>query len=230
MKNANDLSVEETERLAILVEELGESVKAIGKILRHGYESSNPDDSKQTNRQDLEMELGDVHAASIMMYTAKDISQTKVKKYCRKKLTKPYRHLHHQPDHIANPPAMIIVAGSRNWNDYDDFCDHIEKTIKMLGVSNFVIVSGNASRGADAMAIQWADDNSIRWIPFTADWDNLGKRAGFVRNAEMAEVATHLIAFWDFQSNGTKNMIDLALNKEIPTLVFRVKPNVTNEE
>jgi NTP pyrophosphatase (non-canonical NTP hydrolase) len=230
MDNANQLNAAELERLSILVEELGESVKAVGKILRHGYESYNPLDPVQTNRRDLEMELGDVHAASSMMYTAKDISQSRVKKYCRRKLTKPNRNLHHQPDNIVNPPAMIVVAGSRNWNNYTDFCDRLEKAIKMLGVSNFVIVSGNASRGADAMAIKWAESNGVRWVPFTADWDNLGKRAGFVRNAEMAEVATHLIAFFDMNSNGTKNMIELALSKEIPTLVFKVQPDTINQE
>lgn len=230
MNNANNLTPGETERLSILVEELGESVKAIGKILRHGYESHSPENPKDTNRRDLEMELGDVHAASAMMYAAKDLSQRRVKKYCRKKLARPNRYLHHQPDHIANPPAMIVVAGSRSWNDYDEFCDRLEKTIKMLGVSNFVIVSGNARRGADAMAIQWAEENGVRWIPFTADWETLGKRAGFVRNDDMAEVATHLIAFWDMNSNGTKHMVEAALEKDIPVLLFKVQPDSVNED
>lgn len=225
MENFNGLSPAETERLGILVEELGESVQAIGKILRHGYESFNPDDPKDTNRRDLEKELGDVHAISRMMYAAKDLSQTRIAKYARRKLAKPERYLHHQPDHIANPPAMVVVAGSRSWNDYDEFCDRLEKAIKMLGVSNFVIVSGRARRGADAMAIQWASENGYPWIPFDADWDNLGKRAGFVRNGEMAEVASHLIAFWDMNSNGTKNMIELALEKDIPVLMFKVQPD-----
>jgi len=38
----------------------------------------------------------------------------------------------------------------------------------------------------------------------------LGKAAGFIRNAEMAEYADALIAFWDGRSKGTKHMIDLA--------------------
>lgn len=222
MENANGLSSGETERLAILVEELGESVKAIGKILRHGYESHSPDNPKDTNRRDLEMELADVDAAKTMMYAAKDISQMKVKRYCRKKLAKPNRYLHHQPDNIARPPAMIVVAGSRGWDDYDNFCDCLEKSIRMFGVSNFVIVSGQAKSGADAMAIQWAEENNQPWIPFPADWDKLGRQAGYVRNGEMAEAGSHLVAFWDMQSNGTQNMINLALSKDIPTLVFKV--------
>lgn len=225
MGNVNKLTDAELERLSILSEELSESIKAVCKVLRHGYESSNPLEPEQTNRKDLETELGDVSASLEMMYAAKDVSQWRIKKYSRKKLSKQNRYLHYQPENIANPPAMIVVAGSRSWNDYNTFCDRIDKAIKMLGVSNFVIVSGNASRGADAMAIRWAEENGIKWIPFTADWDNLGKRAGFIRNSEMAEVATHLIAFHDMVSNGTRNMIELALSKGIPTLVFTVQPD-----
>lgn len=225
MNNANGLSPAETERLSILSEELGESVQAVGKILRHGYESYNPDNPKETNRLDLEKELGDVYAAASMMYAAKDISRRRVIGSSRKKLSKQNRNLHHQPNDIASPRPMIIVAGSRSWNDYIVFCSLLEKAINMLSISNYVIVSGDASRGADAMAIKWATDNNINWLPFPADWNNLGKRAGFVRNSEMAEVATHLIAFWDGESNGTKNMVSLALDKEIPTLIFKVQPD-----
>lgn len=230
MSRVNELSEAQEERLVILSEELSESVKAVCKILRHGYESYNPNKPDHVNRKDLEMELGDVEAALEMLYTAKDISKTRVKKYRRKKLEKPNRNLHYQPANVINPPAMIVVAGSRSWNDYDSFCDSLEKAIKMLGVSNFVIVSGNASRGADAMAIQWADESGVPWIPFNADWDNLGKRAGFIRNAEMAEVATHLLAFWDGVSNGTKHMVQLAIEKEIPVLMFKVQSEITNED
>ena len=37
MNNFNQLTPAETERLAILAEECGEVIQAVGKILRHGY-------------------------------------------------------------------------------------------------------------------------------------------------------------------------------------------------
>ena len=40
--NFNKLTAAQTERLAILSEELGEAQQAIGKIMRHGYDSCNP--------------------------------------------------------------------------------------------------------------------------------------------------------------------------------------------
>ncbi len=47
----NGLTDAQAERLALLLEELGEAQQAIGKILRHGYESMSPfDETKTTNR------------------------------------------------------------------------------------------------------------------------------------------------------------------------------------
>ena len=54
-----------------------------------------------------------------------------------------------------------------------------------------------------------------------ADWDKHGKAAGPIRNAEMAEVADALIAFWDGQSRGTANMISLAKSKGLSVAVVR---------
>ena len=57
----NHLSPAELERLAILSEEAAEVQKAIGKILRHGYDSYNPDDiGRGSNRLQLQEECGDL--------------------------------------------------------------------------------------------------------------------------------------------------------------------------
>ena len=57
MEHFNNLSPPEDERLAILTEELGESLQAIGKIFRHGYDSDNNGERETTNRTDLMREL-----------------------------------------------------------------------------------------------------------------------------------------------------------------------------
>lgn len=48
----NRLTPAEAERLALLAEECGEAIQAIGKILRHGYESNHPEFT-ETNRTQL---------------------------------------------------------------------------------------------------------------------------------------------------------------------------------
>jgi hypothetical protein len=49
-----NLNPAQAERLAILAEECGEIVQVIGKILRHGFESTHPEGGP-TNRQLLVM-------------------------------------------------------------------------------------------------------------------------------------------------------------------------------
>ena len=96
-KFSNELSDAQAERLAVLIEELGEALQAAGKILRHGYESYNPTvENGVSNRRALERELGDVYAAIQMMGTAEDVSEHGVGRRMieKKQGIKPW--LHHQ--------------------------------------------------------------------------------------------------------------------------------------
>jgi NTP pyrophosphatase (non-canonical NTP hydrolase) len=96
-KFSNQLTDAELERLAFLSEELGEAQQAVGKILRHGYESYNPIvDTGMTNRRELERELGDINAAIFMLVQAKDVSGTAVYKRSDQKVEGVKRWLHHQ--------------------------------------------------------------------------------------------------------------------------------------
>ena len=101
----------------------------------------------------------------------------------------------------------VIIAGGRNFNDYETLKSVCDKTLKYC--TNIEIVSGTA-RGADILGEQYAKEKGYKIIQFPADWDTHGKSAGYIRNAEMAKYADGLIAFWDEKSKGTKHMIDLA--------------------
>lgn len=64
----NELTPAQAERLAILMEECGEVVQIIGKILRHGYDSCSPFGANpETNRQALVRELFDIKAAALLI-------------------------------------------------------------------------------------------------------------------------------------------------------------------
>jgi len=60
----NGLTPAQAERLAMLAEECGEVIQVIGKILRHGYDSSHPSDRTVTNRELLGRELTDLYAVA----------------------------------------------------------------------------------------------------------------------------------------------------------------------
>lgn len=116
----------------------------------------------------------------------------------------------------------IIVAGSRILTHYDYVCKIIDHYTKNL--ENFEIVSGCA-RGVDTLAIKYAKDRNITLHEFPADWDMLGKKAGHLRNAQMANFADALIAIWDGQSRGTKNMIETAKKKGLRIRVVTFNEN-----
>lgn len=103
--------------------------------------------------------------------------------------------------------SRVIVAGGRDFNNYQLLRDKLDYYLQNL--PDIEIVSGGA-KGADALGERYAEENAYPLKIFPADWDNLGKRAGFVRNSEMAEHADYLIAFWDGKSRGTKHMINIA--------------------
>ena len=63
----NQLTPAEAERLAMLADEAGEIVQAVGKILRHGYESYHPENPNTNNRDLLAMEITDLLAVIEMM-------------------------------------------------------------------------------------------------------------------------------------------------------------------
>ena len=66
------------------------------------------------------------------------------------------------------------------------------------------------------------NDNYKKKI-FPANWDLYGKKAGYLRNIEMANYALEkngmLFAFWDGLSKGTKHMIDIAKKCSLETRV-----------
>ena len=121
---------------------------------------------------------------------------------------------------MSKPDFKAIIAGTRDFSDYEllrQKCDTILSSKKMA--CDIVIVSGTA-RGADRLGEQYARERGYRIERYPADWDRDGNSAGPIRNAKMADNAHALIAFWDGNSRGTKNMIDLARTKGLAVRVI----------
>ena len=97
MEHFNQLTPAQAELLALLAEECGECIQAIGKILRHGYASANPLLASPTNNADaLAKEMGDVRAAMILLCDAGPVSKEQVHFNADLKLANVGRWLHHQ--------------------------------------------------------------------------------------------------------------------------------------
>ena len=102
---------------------------------------------------------------------------------------------------------ILAVVGSRKFKD-------IELLVKVLDTylecyPDLQIVTGDA-KGADTFAIAWARANGIRYDSLVPEWDRYKKRAGFMRNQDIWELADEGVAFWDGESKGTKHSIHLS--------------------
>lgn len=94
-KNFNGLTAAQTERLVILQEELAESIQAVSKIMRHGYQSVRPGASATSNRLHLQDELGHVQNAITMLVNAKDLSREAINAQELHKSVNIGKYLHH---------------------------------------------------------------------------------------------------------------------------------------
>lgn len=146
----------------------------------------------------------------------------------------------------------IIIAGSRFFEDYNLFEStmfkvlfHLNKEYPQYNIlvinkeerlfkinpCSLEIISGMA-KGADTLAVRFANKYNLALKEFPADWNNLNVSscrvitnsygsynalAGHKRNRDMAVYASSddafgvLVLFWDGKSKGSKNMKNQAV-------------------
>ena len=125
----------------------------------------------------------------------------------------------------------IIIAGGRDFKNQklleEETIKYILDTLGKGRRNEITIVSGGA-KGADKLGEEFAKKFGLKLKIFPADWGNLGKAAGHIRNKQMLDFASeedgHLIAFWDGKSRGTKNMIEIS--KKIKVKIVEYKTEV----
>lgn len=113
-----------------------------------------------------------------------------------------------------------IIAGGREILDYTLVLNAIRES--KFDITE--VVSGMA-KGVDTLAVQFANENDLVITPFFADWNTHGRAAGPIRNRQMAEYGEALIAVWDGESRGTKNMIEEATKRGLKVYVYHVQRN-----
>ena len=130
------------------------------------------------------------------------------------------RHTSFPQQILSFSGLRTVVAGSRtaglinviNAIDSAEFKNQIS-----------VIISGTA-KGADYYGEVYAKSAGIPIERFPADWTKYGKKAGYLRNIQMADEADALIAVWDGVSKGTNHMINIANEKNLLVFVYKFIP------
>lgn len=112
----------------------------------------------------------------------------------------------------------VIIAGSRYITDPK----FIHEAWRCAAFPATEVVSGGA-KGVDALGEELAYKLGLPVKRFEADWRSYGKKAGILRNCEMACYGDALIAVWDGHSRGTKDMISQAIQRKLPVFVLFVE-------
>ena len=120
---------------------------------------------------------------------------------------------------LVAEPIRLIVAGGRDFDDWPLLRDTVDRLLRERVA--ITIIAGGA-RGADALAARYAKARRLPLVEMPARWEADGRRAGFMRNEAMAQVADGLVAFWDGVSPGTGHMIATmqALGKRVVRVAY----------
>ena len=132
----------------------------------------------------------------------------------------------------------VIIAGSRSFNDYSLLRTELDKLFN----EPFIIVSGGA-KGADSLGEQYAQEKGYEIERYLAKWNDLSvpncrikynsygaynAMAGHNRNQEMLNAILNnldggcVVAFWDGQSKGTENMINISKKAGISIKIVKI--------
>lgn len=107
----------------------------------------------------------------------------------------------------------ILVCGGRDYKDFDRLEDVLNSYQRAYG--SMTIISGCA-KGADSLAIEYAEAYGDECLKFPADWDKHGRSAGPIRNQQMLDEGKpdFVVAFPG--GKGTADMVRRARKAEIP--------------
>lgn len=103
----------------------------------------------------------------------------------------------------------LLVCGGRDYNDREYLERKLDEISRLFGPIHLVI--DGAARGADTLAHNWAMARGIPAERFPADWNRYGKRAGSIRNREMAgRLSSNDLVVAFPGGRGTADMIKVA--------------------
>ena len=123
---------------------------------------------------------------------------------------------------IEKKTIKVIIAGSRNFDDYEKLASTCDKILHDEGISCPITIFSGGAAGTDCLGERYASERGYALRVFKADWEQYGKSAGPIRNYCMAREADMVICFWNGLSKGTKHMISVAQKKKMKVYIFKI--------
>jgi len=121
------------------------------------------------------------------------------------------------------PVKRVVIAGCRNYNNYYEAKEYIDFCLSNIQKENNIVILSGCASGADAIGEKYAKEKGYKVEKHPADWDTYGKKAGPMRNRQMAENCDYVICFWDGKSKGTRSMIEFAKSCKKPIRIKHIE-------
>ena len=113
---------------------------------------------------------------------------------------------------------VIAITGSRGFKDQG----LVDKVLEEYKDVCSLIVHGGCENSADVLGQIFAEKNKIKTEVIRPDYNKYPpKAAPIIRNKEIVSKADLLIAFWNFESNGTKSTIEFARKRGVPIEIIK---------
>ena len=113
--------------------------------------------------------------------------------------------------------TRVLVCGGRAYEDR-------QRVFEILAQRQPSVVIQGCARGADSFAGEWADLNGVEHLRFPADWDNLGRAAGPIRNQQMLDEGRPDLVIAFPGSKGTRDMMRRAVLAGVPVEMIDPTP------
>ena len=114
----------------------------------------------------------------------------------------------------------ILITGSRDWSNLSIIKTELAKLFQEYG-AEATLVSGHCPTGADVMCENIAKEFGWKIELHSANWDQYGKPAGFIRNKQMVDSGADIcLAFIRNGSRGASGTAKMAEEAKIKTLRF----------
>lgn len=121
----------------------------------------------------------------------------------------------------------ILCCGDREWKDKKKIrrvLQSIKLCLLVLYDKDISCIIEGECKGADLLSRSAGEELGIEIISFPANWNKFGNAAGPIRNTQMLKEGKpdFVIAFHSniSSSKGTRNMLNQAESKGIPTLLI----------
>ena len=111
--------------------------------------------------------------------------------------------------------VKVLVCGGRDFKD-EKFA--FQKLDELHAKHDFTCLVHGDARGADMLAKRWAQQEGVKQLPYPAEWDKHGKRAGPIRNAEMLKLEQPDLVVAFPGGKGTQHMVEISRTAGIPVV------------